>query len=319
MIPHFLPPFCHSFSMYQPPWPWALHCAPESPKNQTHMHPYTQELTQLSQEADIKRSDNCPYESYRGPVGVWPDLENQSSELEDIYSLVGGWAKHGWNSALGRGNIMITGQVVGGCRGRAGHILGSEGRLGWLECVCSTDPFVPVCSPCGCFSRVMVCSSLPQLGFAPSFPATEAFSMCWSAITTQATTSTSESGALTRRLSRCRVSAGSSSEQGDRRGAQEQGGACLEGGAAEGLPCPLLCLRPVAPVSQFIHSQHESNKRGLVLAVHFDFIKSLKELIFPLCRFAPSFLWVLLCSVLLVTISLLLFTLVYFILSFSCL
>lgn len=167
MIPHFLPPFCHSFSMYQPPWPWALHCAPESPKNQTHMHPYTQELTQLSQEADIKRSDNCPYESYRGPVGVWPDLENQSSELEDIYSLVGGWAKHGWNSALGRGNIMITGQVVGGCRGRAGHILGSEGRLGWLECVCSTDPFVPVCSPCGCFSRVMVCSSLPQLGLLP--------------------------------------------------------------------------------------------------------------------------------------------------------
>lgn len=124
--------------------------------------------------------------------------------------MVRGQPKNGWNGVLGRRNSMITGPVVGG----AGHIPSSKGRPGWPECVCSMGPLVPVCLPCWCLFRVTVCLFPSPAGFAPSFPATEAFSTFWSAITTQATTSISESGALTPRPSRCRASAGSSSEQG---------------------------------------------------------------------------------------------------------
>lgn len=172
-----------------------------------------------------------------------------------------GQAKNGWNGVLGRRNSMITGPVVGG----AGHIVSSEGRPGWPECVCSMGPLVPVCLPCWCLFRVTVCLFPSPAGFAPSFPATEAFSTFWSAITTQATTSISESGALTPRPSRCRVSAGSSSERGARRGTEERTCACLDGGAgrflrAHSSASPCGPCEPSTHVSQFMHSQHEKQK-----------------------------------------------------------
>lgn len=68
-------------------------------------------------------------------------------------------------------------------------------------------------SPCRCLSRVTVSPFPSPAGFAPSSLATEGFSTCWSVITTRATTSISGSGARTPRPPRCRVSAGSSSEQ----------------------------------------------------------------------------------------------------------
>lgn len=95
----------------------------------------------------------------------------------------------------------------GNSRVHSGHLR----RPQWLECVCSLGPFVP----CWCLSRVTVCLFPSPAGFAPSFLATEVFSMCWSVTTTRETTSISGSGALMPRPSRCRVSAGSSSEQGD--------------------------------------------------------------------------------------------------------
>ena len=72
-------------------------------------------------------------------------------------------------------------------------------------------------SPCSCLSRITICLFPFPAGFAPSFLATEVFSICWSVITTQATTSISGSGALMPRPSRCRASEESSSEQGDQR------------------------------------------------------------------------------------------------------
>ena len=56
---------------------------------------------------------------------MWSDLENQSSEQEDKYSLALGLAKYGWNGVLGRRNSMISSPVG---RQGAGHILGSTGR-----------------------------------------------------------------------------------------------------------------------------------------------------------------------------------------------
>lgn len=87
-----------------------------------------------------------------------------------------------------------------------------EGHEGW-NCVSSVGSFALSQSPCSCLSRVTVCLFPFPAGFAPSFLATEVFSMCWIVITTRVTTSISGSGALMPRPSRCRVSAGSSSER----------------------------------------------------------------------------------------------------------
>lgn len=157
------------------------------------------------------------WQPQRDSKGLWADWENKSDCLDEdnqtgIWKINTTWSGKEWLEWCFRWREQHDQRPSGAALG-TGHIVGTEGMPGWVGCVCSTGASVPVliALPGPLYAPVRLFP--PTAGFAASSLDTEVFSMCWSVTTTRGTTSISGSGALMPRPSRCRVSAGSSSER----------------------------------------------------------------------------------------------------------